>query len=237
MNLSVDCEICCNSFDTLKFIPFVGVCGHTFCEQCLNKLKKNHFNKVSCPFCRINLNFPLSRNYALISLLESKNNTSSTSSCSSSTCTLKNIEDKNEKKENYSNNNKENNKIISTNNNERNENQMNGLNSTTSTIISTHSTKIKIKTPQTVPFVNNQQNISLNSRNNNNINLIEEENQERVFPPLKTSHQLFPCSHLTSTCWLPPHVVLSTPLSPAASYTPVSLHSMIKDYTFITTNL
>ncbi|EGT55076.1 hypothetical protein CAEBREN_23935 [Caenorhabditis brenneri] len=49
---SSECGICLNDYDS-SVVPRVLVgCGHTICEGCIEKLKKNFSNKVSCPFCR-----------------------------------------------------------------------------------------------------------------------------------------------------------------------------------------
>jgi len=75
----VRCEVCWESYsddDGDDHIPVVGQCGHSICLSCSRRLERQRIGgflvsleRVKCPTCRADLSFPLSRNYALLSLL------------------------------------------------------------------------------------------------------------------------------------------------------------------------
>ncbi|GMR38160.1 hypothetical protein PMAYCL1PPCAC_08355 [Pristionchus mayeri] len=68
------CAICTEMFDSVKFIPRVLDCGHTFCEQCIVKDKHFMCNVIECPNCSYVTNLvdgkPLPKNFLAISMSE-----------------------------------------------------------------------------------------------------------------------------------------------------------------------
>ncbi|GMR39108.1 hypothetical protein PMAYCL1PPCAC_09303, partial [Pristionchus mayeri] len=64
--------ICSENFDSVKIIPRLLECGHTFCEVCIYSMSVDF--KVICPNCKIVTLLPtgktLPKNFAMISLTE-----------------------------------------------------------------------------------------------------------------------------------------------------------------------
>ena len=52
MSKVTECSICLERYNNSKKIPKVLHCGHTFCQECLLKTKKNSDNILECPICR-----------------------------------------------------------------------------------------------------------------------------------------------------------------------------------------
>ncbi len=57
----MQCEICLNVYDHSKHKPFFLSCPHTFCVECLNRLKEN-----KCPACQK----PYAERYPNLALLQ-----------------------------------------------------------------------------------------------------------------------------------------------------------------------
>ena len=72
MQSQLICQICFESFNSKQRQPTVlMLCGHTFCLECVNGLKKSPANNLpSCPTCRTNI-IDQKPNYALLEMLES----------------------------------------------------------------------------------------------------------------------------------------------------------------------
>jgi hypothetical protein len=76
---SIECNICCEPFkENGPKSPYLLICGHTFCFNCLSSLKSTFNNDsttstILCPTCREPTSYsvmhPLRRNYQLIELL------------------------------------------------------------------------------------------------------------------------------------------------------------------------
>ncbi|CAN8239780.1 unnamed protein product [Cochlearia groenlandica] len=95
----LECPICWESFNVIENVPYVLWCGHTICKYCLLGLQRAVLIKtsalpfqlpffVSCPWCNFlslrlisngTVRFP-SKNYYLLSMVESKNDYRSESS-------------------------------------------------------------------------------------------------------------------------------------------------------------
>lgn len=54
MSKVTECSVCLERYNTKNKIPKILHCGHTFCQECLNKSKKNSNNVLTCPICRKN---------------------------------------------------------------------------------------------------------------------------------------------------------------------------------------
>ena len=63
---SETCPVCWREYSS-STKPFLIVCGHTFCQDCLSDLK-------SCPLCRARIpaRYPGATNYSLLSMIERK---------------------------------------------------------------------------------------------------------------------------------------------------------------------
>ncbi|KAF8361114.1 hypothetical protein PRIPAC_88037 [Pristionchus pacificus] len=68
------CSICFETFDSIKCIPHVLDCGHTFCEVCLLNEKLCPSNQIKCPNCskihKLSNEKELPINYFAISIAE-----------------------------------------------------------------------------------------------------------------------------------------------------------------------
>ncbi|GMS86558.1 hypothetical protein PENTCL1PPCAC_8733, partial [Pristionchus entomophagus] len=66
------CSICSETFDSVKFIPRILDCGHTFCEVCIYRLRSDR--RVKCPVCQRITDLPdekeLIRNFSMIGMSE-----------------------------------------------------------------------------------------------------------------------------------------------------------------------
>ncbi|GMR57559.1 hypothetical protein PMAYCL1PPCAC_27754, partial [Pristionchus mayeri] len=47
------CSICSETFDSIKFIPQVLDCGHTFCAVCIHNENVCFNLRIQCPNCSI----------------------------------------------------------------------------------------------------------------------------------------------------------------------------------------
>lgn len=82
MDSNLKCGLCFNHFDSVKFIPQIFNCGHTFCRICIEKLIKSRFeNDLKCLNCpidnkivseKLENNFP--ENKLIIDLIELNGN-------------------------------------------------------------------------------------------------------------------------------------------------------------------
>ena len=77
----MECEICKNPWNIDKRVPKILICGHTFCQSCINqtleesKKKKTTFK---CPLCKVEINSileykdiaQLRNNIGILSLIE-----------------------------------------------------------------------------------------------------------------------------------------------------------------------
>jgi hypothetical protein len=63
------CPVCWREYSSFTK-PFLIVCGHTFCQDCLSDLK-------NCPICRARIpaKYPGATNYSLLSMIERKPDT------------------------------------------------------------------------------------------------------------------------------------------------------------------
>ena len=63
---SETCPVCWREYSNATK-PFLIVCGHTFCQECLGDLK-------NCPICRARIpaKYPGATNYSLLSMIERK---------------------------------------------------------------------------------------------------------------------------------------------------------------------
>ena len=52
MSKVTECSICFERYNAKNKIPKVLHCGHTFCLECLNKMKIKSKNILECPICR-----------------------------------------------------------------------------------------------------------------------------------------------------------------------------------------
>ena len=75
----MECPICLNDWNSQTCVPLMLNCGHSFCEQCLTlMLPEVDAKEVKCPNCDYVMALSdkgllgLIKNYALISLVESK---------------------------------------------------------------------------------------------------------------------------------------------------------------------
>ena len=66
-DLGADCCPVCWRAYTCETKPFLIVCGHTFCQDCLNDIRV-------CPLCRTKIpaRYPGATNYSLLSLIENR---------------------------------------------------------------------------------------------------------------------------------------------------------------------
>lgn len=58
----MQCDICCHDYDSVIKVPKILKCGHTLCEQCLERIALPR----SCPTCRTLIEGVAQTNYALI---------------------------------------------------------------------------------------------------------------------------------------------------------------------------
>ena len=82
MDSNLKCSLCLNHFDSVKFIPQIFNCGHTFCRICIEKLIKsrieNELKILNCPICnkivseKLENNFP--ENKLIIDLIDLNGN-------------------------------------------------------------------------------------------------------------------------------------------------------------------
>ncbi|XP_024972618.1 uncharacterized protein LOC112511284 [Cynara cardunculus var. scolymus] len=98
---SLECPICCESFNIVENVPYVLWCGHTLCKNCVLALQWAVVKLptipiqlpflISCPWCNLltfrlvykgNLRFPR-KNYFLLWMVESLNGDRIKSRCSS----------------------------------------------------------------------------------------------------------------------------------------------------------
>ena len=63
---SESCPVCWREYSSFTK-PFLIVCGHTFCQDCLSDIK-------NCPICRARIpaKYPGAANYSLLSMIERK---------------------------------------------------------------------------------------------------------------------------------------------------------------------
>ena len=63
---SESCPVCWREYSSFTK-PFLIVCGHTFCQDCLSDIK-------NCPICRARIpaKYPGATNYSLLSMIERK---------------------------------------------------------------------------------------------------------------------------------------------------------------------
>jgi E3 ubiquitin-protein ligase KEG len=75
----MECPICLNDWNSQTCVPLMLNCGHSFCSQCLTlMLTDPKAKEIKCPNCEYMMPLAdkglsgLIKNYALISLVESK---------------------------------------------------------------------------------------------------------------------------------------------------------------------
>lgn len=76
----MNCVICQNNYcsnDEASTTPIICICCHTFCVECIKKLKASSASKIKCPLCAKTLH-PLGYNFALIDCIEERRKDDST---------------------------------------------------------------------------------------------------------------------------------------------------------------
>ncbi|KAF8356742.1 hypothetical protein PRIPAC_91737, partial [Pristionchus pacificus] len=66
------CNICCEEYDSVLYVPRMLRCGHTFCGRCCNELRNN--DTIKCPTCKAVCEYAMSEqppvNYYAIGVSE-----------------------------------------------------------------------------------------------------------------------------------------------------------------------
>jgi hypothetical protein len=68
---ALQCDVCSNIFTTSgPHTPLSLPCGHGICLLCCENFHQNGNSTITCPTCHLNSNYPASKNYPLIVLLD-----------------------------------------------------------------------------------------------------------------------------------------------------------------------
>jgi len=63
-NISIDCQICFETYNLKDIYPMVIDCGHTICNICLSSILSSN-NLRKCPFCNYVLRFDFLNQYSV----------------------------------------------------------------------------------------------------------------------------------------------------------------------------
>lgn len=81
----IECDICCFEFGEDRVPKILSKCGHSFCDQCIESLKK--FAVVECPHCRVQTDIgDIRTNFALSNLCVSSSISCVGANSSNSVC-------------------------------------------------------------------------------------------------------------------------------------------------------